>query len=87
MILRLIVDLVQLYILVLFVRIIMSWFPMNPWSRGARFVQVLAKVTDPVLVPVRKILPPMRMGGMAIDLSPIIVFVALEILLSILQAR
>jgi YggT family protein len=86
-ILRLIVDLVQLYILVLFVRIIMSWFPLNPWSRGARMVNVLVKVTDPVLVPVRKLLPPMHLGGMAIDLSPIIVFVVLEILLSILRAH
>ncbi len=87
MILRIVVDLLQIYILVLFVRIILTWFPTDPWSGMGRFERVLGRVTDPVLAPVRRILPPLRVGAGAIDLSPIIVLVVLEILVSVLRSR
>ncbi len=87
MILRIVIDLVQLYILILFVRIIASWFPINPFSRVARALRVVAAITDPILVPVRRLLPPLRIGAGALDLSPLIVFVALEILLSVLRSH
>jgi YggT family protein len=37
-------------------------------------------VTEPVLRPIRGLLPPVRMGAMAFDLSPIIVFVIIQVL-------
>ncbi len=87
MILRIVVDLIQAYIVLLFARLILSWFPMNPWSPWAKVVHQLARVTDPVLTPIRRILPPLRVGGAAIDLSPLVLFFALEVLLSVLQVR
>jgi len=86
-ILRIIVDILQAYLVILFVRIIFSWFPIDPWSKWSRVVAVLAKLTDPVLVPVRRVLRPVRIGGMGIDLSPLVVLILLEVLLSILQTR
>ncbi len=85
MILRIVIDVLQAYLVVLLVRVILTWFPINPWSRAARVVRVLSAVTDPVLAPIRRILPPLRLGGMAIDLSFIVLFFALEILLSLLR--
>ncbi len=86
MIVRVIVDILQAYIVVLLIRIVLTWFPIHPWSPMARVVRVLAAITDPVLVPVRRVLPPLTLGGAsAIDLSPIVVFVALEILISVLR--
>jgi YggT family protein len=85
MIIRIIVDLIQLYIVLLFLRIILTWFPVNPWSNVAKLVNLLARLTDPVLVPVRRLLPPLRIGGGAVDLSPIAVFVVLQILISVLR--
>jgi YggT family protein len=86
MVLRIIVDIIQAYLIVLLVRIVFTWFPINPWSRLARVVRVLAALTDPILVPVRRVLPPLRVGsGAAIDLSPLLVFFALEILLNVLR--
>jgi YggT family protein len=82
--LRIIVDLIQFYVLVLFARIVLSWFPTNPWSPLGKVTRALATVTDPVLVPIRRILPPMRVGAAAIDLSPIVVFIGIEVLLNIL---
>ncbi|MDA8288866.1 MAG: YggT family protein [Actinomycetota bacterium] len=86
MIVRVIVDILQAYVVVLLIRIVLTWFPIHPWSPMARVVRVLAAITDPVLVPVRRVLPPLTLGGTsAIDLSPIVVFVALEILISVLR--
>jgi YggT family protein len=48
-------------------------------------VTLVDRVTDPVLVPIRRMLPPFRIGGGALDLSPLIVVVGLEIVLSVLR--
>ena len=71
----------------LFVRIILTWFPTDPWSGLGRFERALGRVTDPVLAPIRRVLPPLRVGGGGIDLSPIVALVALEVLVSILRSR
>lgn len=68
------------YFFVLFARIILSWFPMEAGSGLASVHRVLYDLTEPVLAPVRGLIPPLGGSGMAFDLSPIIVFVALTIL-------
>lgn len=87
MIVHILVDLIQAYIFVLFVRILLTWFPKDPWSSLGRFERALGRITDPILVPFRRLLPPLRLGGGAIDVSPIVVLVVLEVLLSILRNR
>jgi YggT family protein len=77
-------DLIYLYIVILMVRIVLTWFPTTPWSPLARATRVLSRVTDPVLAPVRRRLPAAHLGGAAIDLSPLVVFFALAVVLSIL---
>lgn len=72
--------LIPTYIVVLFARIILSWFPIQPGSALARIYRVLHDLTEPVLAPVRSLIPPIGGGGMAFDLSPIVVFVGLGIL-------
>jgi YggT family protein len=66
-------QLIGLYKLVLIVRIALTWIPHNPHHPAAKF---LYKITEPVLEPVRRVIP--SIGG--IDISPIIVFGALWIL-------
>jgi YggT family protein len=66
--------LIQLYMLVIFARIIMSYFPPTPGTTYAQIFEGFDKATEPVLAPVRSVLPPVRMGGMGIDLSPLVVF-------------
>jgi YggT family protein len=68
-----------LYMAVLFIRIIMSWFLPTPGTAYAQVFEAFVKVTEPVLGPVRSALPPVRMGGAALDLSPIVVFLVLII--------
>ncbi len=66
-------GLISLYELILFVRIFLTWIP---HERDHPAVEFLNKVTDPVLEPVRKVIPPI--GN--IDASPIAVFFGLEFL-------
>ncbi|GMV40583.1 MAG: hypothetical protein AMXMBFR64_22990 [Myxococcales bacterium] len=69
--------LIDLYSLVLFASVILSWLPLgvdNP------FVRVIRAVTEPVLAPVRRILP--STGGL--DFSPIVVLVLLQLLRGVL---
>ncbi|MCL2224875.1 MAG: YggT family protein [Defluviitaleaceae bacterium] len=65
-----------LYIM-LFVRIILSWFPM----RNSRFMDLLFAFTEPVLAPVRKLVQRSPLGGpgMVLDFSPLIVFLLLRL--------
>jgi YggT family protein len=69
--------LLQLFTLVLFARMILSWFPAPSDGPLAAVNRALFAVTEPVLAPVRSVVPPVRTGAMAFDLSPIIVFVAI----------
>lgn len=78
---RLLCTLLQLYVLVLFARIILSWFPISPESPMASVFSVLYTATEPVLGAVRRLLPPIGVGGMGLDLSPIIVTFGIQFLL------
>ena len=76
----LVCSLLNLYLILLFARIILSWFPIAPNSPMAQVFSLLYAVTEPLLGPVRRLLPPVGVGGMGLDLSPIIVTLALRLL-------
>jgi len=61
------------YIILIFIRILMSWIPKVPDNRALRAVLEFVKdTTDPYLNLFRRILPPVGAGGMQLDLSPMI---------------
>lgn len=55
------------------VRALMSWFMPND---GTGLTRVLNDITDPILVPIRRVLPPV--GG--IDFSPLLALIAIQLL-------
>jgi YggT family protein len=72
---------IQLYILVVFVTVIMSWLiGFNVINRHNQFVDAVWRtclaITEPLLRPIRNILP--SMGGL--DISPIILLIGLNAL-------
>jgi len=84
---RLLAYLVELYVVVLIARALLSWFPASPGSGLSRVVNALDAVTEPVLRPIRRILPPIGVGGMGVDLSIlIVVLVAQIVVLPLLRA-
>lgn len=78
-ILHILAYVVEAYIIVLVARALLSWLPARPGSAVFHVVRALDAVTEPVLRPVRRILPPLRAGGMGIDLSIIVVIVVAEL--------
>lgn len=73
-----------LYVVVLIARIVLSWVPrlpegLLPLARG------VSKLTDPLLQPLRGLLPSLQLGGgIGLDLSPIILFLAIALVQNIL---
>jgi YggT family protein len=77
-------------ILVLLARFILDWVQLLARSwRPSGVVAVLCEgiytVTDPPLRAVRGVIPPIRLGGAALDLSPMILLIALYILQAIVN--
>ncbi len=64
----------ELYILAMFLYAIVSWVP----SLRGRWTDYLSMLIEPVLMPVRRVIPPM--GGL--DLSFLIVIIVLQIVVS-----
>jgi YggT family protein len=72
------------YMILIFVRILLSWIPRMPYNPTlAAVVNFIHEVTDPYLNLFRRILPPVGGGGFALDLSPIIAVFVLIILRAI----
>ena len=69
-----------LYILIIAIvaRALLSWFPI---SRGNPLIQLVHQITDPLIEPIRRIMP--RTG--VIDLSPMIVIVVLWLMIMVVN--
>lgn len=65
-------------IVAVIVRSLFSWFPI---SRDNQFARLLETVTEPLLAPVRRLLP----RGLMIDFSGMIVIVVLYVMVSVVQ--
>jgi YggT family protein len=77
---QLICAVLNVYFLILLVRVVASWFPPPTTPLLERIVSILWALTEPVLRPFRSLFPPVRMGGMALDLSALIPFFLIAIL-------
>ncbi|MFN8096799.1 MAG: YggT family protein [Dermatophilaceae bacterium] len=80
---------VYLYFVILILRLVLDWVqvfardwrPRGPVLVGAEAVYT---VTDPPIKALRRVIPPVRLGSVAIDLSFLVLMLAISILLSIL---
>jgi YggT family protein len=73
----------ELFVLVLFAYSVLSWVETQvSYDSPVHKIQaVLRAICDPVLRPVRRIIPPARIGGVGIDLSVIIVFLVIQVII------
>jgi len=63
----------ELYSFILLARILISWFQPDPYNS---IVRVLVALTEPILAPIRRILPP---AG-PLDFSPIVAFILIRVI-------
>ncbi len=69
---------VDFYVGLIIVYILMSWLPSMPGIVGDLY-QVLGRLCDPFLDIFRRIIPPIGGSGMAIDFSPVVAVLVLQI--------
>lgn len=79
LVITLLIWVIQIFILLVFIRVILSWLNPYPTNSVTRFFWL---VTEPVLGPIRRRLP--FMSG--IDLSPLVVWVASLLLIALLRS-
>lgn len=72
------------YTIVVFARVVMEWIPVSDEHSVGRIRHVLRLVTQPLLAPLRALLPPVRMGSVAVDLSPLVLILGLNLLAQVL---
>jgi len=65
--------------LAIVVRAIISWFNVNPYHP---LVVFLDRVTEPILAPIRRIIPPIGM----MDISPLVALILLQVIRQVLLA-
>ncbi|MGD8904279.1 MAG: YggT family protein [Anaerolineae bacterium] len=76
-------TLIQVYEFLLLIRVLLSWINVDPYRPviDHPVVDILQRITDPVLAPLRRLIPPI--GG-AVDISPVVALIILEVLRRIL---
>ncbi len=81
---------VFLYLIVLIGRVVFDWIRMFARDWRPRGVALLVAepvytLTEPPLRALRKVIPPLRLGGMSLDLSFMVLFIAVWVLYAILS--
>lgn len=84
-------KLLQVYIYVLIARMIISWIPMlapqwRPKGIVASLFEIIYTLTDPPIKALRKIIPPLNLGGLSLDLAFMVVFIGCYVLQSVVIA-
>ena len=78
--LQVLAQTLSIYLLVMLVRVLLSWLPNLDWSNP--LLSSVSAITDPYLNAFRGLIPPL--GG--IDLSALVAFIALQLAQSLLGA-
>ena len=80
---QLLILLLNIYLIILLAHVIFSWVPRPP-EPIVPLVLGVRRLVEPVAAPIRRVIPPLRLGGVALDLSIIILFIAVRILIAVL---
>ncbi|MFA9428923.1 YggT family protein [Egicoccus sp. AB-alg2] len=77
--------LLQIYLVVLLAHVIFSWVPRPP-EPIMPFVLGVRRLVEPVAAPIRRVIPPLRLGNVGLDLSIIILFIGVRILMAVTRS-
>lgn len=72
------------FLILLLVYVVFSWIPRPP-EPLLPIVRAIDRIMAPLLEPIRRMLPPLRLGGIGLDLSVIVVFLVIAIVQSLLR--
>lgn len=75
--------LLQLYFYAVLAWVILSWIPTSSEHPLGRVNVFLDRIIYPVILPLRRVIPPLRLGGGMLDLSPIVLLIGLRLLMRV----
>lgn len=82
---ELVIFFLRVYIGIICIRVIISWFRINPSGFWIKAYKLLVDITEPFLIIFRKIVPLAKIGRFYIDLSYIAVIIIIELLILLLR--
>ncbi len=85
MVIDLLVIALQIYLYAVLAWVILSWIPTSSDHPLGRVSYFLDRIIVPVITPLRKLIPPLRIGGGMLDLSPIVLLIGLNVLIRVIR--
>ncbi len=82
---NLLVTLLTIYFYAIFAWVILSWIRVSSTHPLGRIQTFLDRIIYPVILPLRRVIPPIRIGGGALDLTPIVLLLGIQILIGIIR--
>ncbi len=85
---RTVVGILSIYVLILIARIVFDYVFMfarewRPTGVVLLIVEAIYTVTDPPLKALRRVIPPLRIGGVALDLAFLVLFILVQLLIQV----
>ena len=73
-------------VVILMIRVIMTWIPFNPDGFMGKIFSILSAFTEPIVSPIRRLIQRSPLGGpgMMIDFSPMLAFLAIRLITTFL---
>lgn len=75
----------QIYFYAVLIWVILSWIPTPSDHPLGRVSVFLDRIIYPVILPLRRVVPPLRLGGGLLDLSPIVLLIGLQLLMALVR--
>ena len=79
-----IILILRVYFYAVLAWVILSWIPTSSTHPLGRVSIFLDRIIYPVILPLRRVIPPLRLGGGMLDLTPIVLLLGINILIRIL---
>jgi YggT family protein len=76
--------LLTLYSLLVLAWVVLSWVRVPSTHPVGRVQVLLDRLIYPLILPLRRVLPPLRFGGAAVDLSPLVLLLGVQIVQQII---
>jgi YggT family protein len=75
----------QIYFYAVLAWVILSWIPTSSEHPLGKVNVFLDRIIYPVILPLRRVIPPLRLGGGMLDLSPIVLLIGIQLLMGLVR--
>ena len=80
-----IILILQVYFYAVLAWVILSWIPTSSEHPLGKVNVFLDRVIYPVILPLRRVIPPVRLGGGMLDLTPIVLLIGIQLLMGLIR--